>query len=158
MVYKKKQADGIKQRVTIGNIKWVQVKQNIGEIIQRRSFLISHHYTIGNIIMFFLLWINVTATAWKVSKYGVFSGPYFPIFGLNTEIYGVNSHSVPFVFSSFNISQCVHENNLKPILEKDKWLLSFWQPFWVSWKSIITLPGFKVAILSLHKMYNYHYR
>ena len=26
-------------------------------------------------------------TAWKVSKYGVFAGPYFPVFGLNTEIY-----------------------------------------------------------------------
>ena len=26
-------------------------------------------------------------TLWKVSKYGVFSGPYFPVFGLNTEIY-----------------------------------------------------------------------
>ena len=26
-------------------------------------------------------------TAWKVPKYGVFSGPYFPVFGLNTEIY-----------------------------------------------------------------------
>ena len=23
-------------------------------------------------------------------KYGAFSGPYFPVFGLNTEIYGVN--------------------------------------------------------------------
>ena len=31
-----------------------------------------------------------TYTARKVSKYGVFSGPYFPVFGLNTEIYGVN--------------------------------------------------------------------
>ena len=29
-------------------------------------------------------------TAWKVSKYGVFSGLHFPVFGLNTEIYGVN--------------------------------------------------------------------
>ena len=28
------------------------------------------------------------ATAWRVSKYGVFSGRYFPVFGLNTEIYG----------------------------------------------------------------------
>ena len=28
-------------------------------------------------------------TAGKVSKYGVISGPYFPLFGLNTEIYGV---------------------------------------------------------------------
>ena len=26
----------------------------------------------------------------KVFKYGVFSGPYFPVFGLNTEIYSVN--------------------------------------------------------------------
>ena len=26
-------------------------------------------------------------TAWKVSKYGVLSGPYFPTFGLNTERY-----------------------------------------------------------------------
>ena len=26
-------------------------------------------------------------TAWKVSKYGAFSGPYFPVFGLNTGKY-----------------------------------------------------------------------
>ena len=26
--------------------------------------------------------------AWKVSKYGVFSGLYFPVFGLNTGKYG----------------------------------------------------------------------
>ena len=32
----------------------------------------------------------ITGTARKVSKYGVISGPYFPVFGLNTEIYGVN--------------------------------------------------------------------
>ena len=29
-------------------------------------------------------------TAWKVPKYGVFSGPYFPAFGLNTERYSVS--------------------------------------------------------------------
>ena len=29
-------------------------------------------------------------TAWKVPKYRFFSGPDFLIFGLNTEIYGVN--------------------------------------------------------------------
>ena len=29
-------------------------------------------------------------TALKVSKYGVFSGPYFPAFGLNTERYSVS--------------------------------------------------------------------
>ena len=27
-------------------------------------------------------------TAWKLSKYGIISGPYFPVFGLNTEKYG----------------------------------------------------------------------
>ena len=31
-----------------------------------------------------------TSTVWKVSKYGVFSGPYFPVFAQNKEIYGVN--------------------------------------------------------------------
>ena len=28
-------------------------------------------------------------TAWNVSKYGVSSGSYVPVFGLNTEILGV---------------------------------------------------------------------
>ena len=27
---------------------------------------------------------NITHTAWKVSKYGITSGPHFPVFGLNT--------------------------------------------------------------------------
>ena len=26
----------------------------------------------------------IVCIGWKVSKYGVFSGPYFPVFGLNT--------------------------------------------------------------------------
>ena len=34
--------------------------------------------------------MGLVGTAWKVSKYGVFSRPYFPVFGLNTEIYCVN--------------------------------------------------------------------
>ena len=29
-------------------------------------------------------------TAWNVSRYGVISGPYFPVLGLNTEIYEVH--------------------------------------------------------------------
>ena len=32
-------------------------------------------------------WINLSSTAWKVSKYGDFSGPYLPAFALNTEIH-----------------------------------------------------------------------
>ena len=31
-----------------------------------------------------------TITARKVSRYGVISDPYLPVFGLNTEIYGIN--------------------------------------------------------------------
>ena len=31
-------------------------------------------------------WIDFTV--WKVSKYGVFSGPYFPVFSSNTGKYG----------------------------------------------------------------------
>ena len=36
--------------------------------------------------------IDVVITASKVSKYRVISGPYFPVFVLNTEIYSVNVH------------------------------------------------------------------
>ena len=32
---------------------------------------------------------SLTVTAWKVFKYEVFSGPYFPVFGLKTKIYCV---------------------------------------------------------------------
>ena len=38
----------------------------------------------------YALEIPQTITAWKVSQYGVFSGPYFPVFSLNKEIYSVN--------------------------------------------------------------------
>ena len=34
--------------------------------------------------------LTTSYTAWKVSKYGGISGPYFPAFGLNMEIYSVN--------------------------------------------------------------------
>ena len=48
-----------------------------------------------HILLFFLVFLLLTlnrqmfagaSTAWKVSKYGVSSGPYFPAFGLNTSI------------------------------------------------------------------------
>ena len=35
-------------------------------------------------------WRRDTYTAWKLSKYGVISGPYFPVFGLTTETFFVN--------------------------------------------------------------------
>ena len=43
------------------------------------------------IVVFVVLGNHIFAyTAWKVSKYGFFSGPYFLVFGLNMEIYKVN--------------------------------------------------------------------
>ena len=35
-----------------------------------------------------------------MSKYWVVSGPYIPVFGLNTEIYGVNQYLDTFVSNS----------------------------------------------------------
>ena len=32
----------------------------------------------------------IKLVVWKVTKCGVFPGPYFPVFGFNTEIYSVN--------------------------------------------------------------------
>ena len=41
-----------------------------------------------------LMLITNIRTAWKVSKYGVFSGSYFPAFVLNTERYCISPYSV----------------------------------------------------------------
>ena len=31
--------------------------------------------------IYFIILILISFTVWEVSKYGVFSGPYFPVFG-----------------------------------------------------------------------------
>ena len=31
--------------------------------------------------------LATSTTVWKVSKHGAFSGPYFPVFGMNNEYY-----------------------------------------------------------------------
>ena len=36
----------------------------------------------------FVEYLQNEFTTWKVSKYGVISGPYFPVFGLNIGKYG----------------------------------------------------------------------
>ena len=43
----------------------------------------------------------VWVSTWKVSKYGVTSGPYIPIFGLIREIYFVNLY---IVFSQIEVA------------------------------------------------------
>ena len=42
----------------------------------------------------------------KVSKYGVFTGPYFPVFGLNTEKCGPKK--APYLDTSRSVQQSVH--------------------------------------------------
>ena len=44
-------------------------------------------------------------TAWKVSKYLIFSGPYFPVFGLNTWKYGPKI--TPYLDTSCSERNCV---------------------------------------------------
>ena len=46
---------------------------------------------INQFVSLIVLKIDELFTAWRVSKYGVISGPYFPAFGLNTERYFVVS-------------------------------------------------------------------
>ena len=78
---------------------------NIGlMIVTAMNLVIALENIIQFFILVFFLYKNVFKyvysssghqalnTAWKVSKYRVFSGPYFA-FGLNTEIYGVKSPS-----------------------------------------------------------------
>ena len=66
---------------------------------------------------FLILWLEMKVvsifpaakhnTAWKVSKYGVISGPYFPVFGLNTEIYFVLRYSIFYISDhSINFESC----------------------------------------------------
>ena len=58
------------------DVKWVLVIYNDYSILRSRPHLSFENSEIN--------------TAWKVSKYGVISGPYFPVFGLNMEIHEVN--------------------------------------------------------------------
>ena len=53
-------------------------------------------------------------TARKVSKYGVFSGPYFPVFGLNTGKYGPeNTPYLDTLHVNLNISGTKRAFNIK---------------------------------------------
>ena len=76
-----------------------------------------------------------TKTVWKVSKYGVFSGPYFPVFGLNTGKYGPEKtpyldtfHAIR-VYNSANISildnQMFCTNSTKIVMS------------WVTWWTLL---------------------
>ena len=48
-------------------------------------FSVKLHFKMSSTYLFVCV-----STAWKLYKYGVFSGPYFTVFWLNTEIYRLN--------------------------------------------------------------------
>ena len=64
-----------------------------------------------------------------MSRYGVFSGPYFPVFGLNTEIYTVNlriqskyrkygPEKTPYLDTFHTVSVFVKASTLRSIFKK----------------------------------------
>ena len=63
-------------------------------------FLICQNETLCKLIKHSNLWVRIRkllrwdSTAWRLSKYGVFSGPYFPAFRLNAESYSIIPYSV----------------------------------------------------------------
>ena len=73
----------------------------------------SMYYTLY-IIRVSLKWIIFIHTAWKVYKYGVFSGPYFPVFGHFSHSIIFTNHSgdltelATFLYESF-----LYESNKK---------------------------------------------
>ena len=64
---------------------------------------------------------------WKVSKYGVISGPYFPAFELNTERYsecGEIQTRNNSGFGHFSRSAWHHENNFQSLFKQSRILVS----------------------------------
>ena len=69
------------------------------------------------VLRFTLLPFTDDFTTWKVSKYGIFSSPYFPAFTLNTErerdtLYGQFSGSVCLTLCLLENSELCRMNNL----------------------------------------------
>ena len=66
------------------NLRTTASRYKIIWLSQQKDFYIMTFVACRSTLILRSLWYTVTA--WKVSKYGVFSGPYFLVFELNTEI------------------------------------------------------------------------
>ena len=92
-------------------------------------------YVLANIPGNFCFVPFVSFTAWKVSKYGVFSGPYFPAFGLTTKRYGLQSECAKIqtrknsVFGPFSRSVFCFEHRLLD------WHILLWILHFFYWKN-----------------------
>ena len=84
----------------------------------------------------------ITVTAWKVSKYRVFSGPYFPVFGLNTDKCGTEKtpcldtfHAVSMIFMGKVFSD----------------IIKLWYLRWCYGFCLISKYTIKLLLVSTHK-------
>ena len=59
-------------------------------------------------------YLSLKNTAWKMSKYGVFSGPYYPVFGINTGKYG--PEKAPYLNTFHAVKNKLNALNSKPRL------------------------------------------
>ena len=57
---------------------------------------------------------EIPTTVWKVSKYGVFSAAYFPVFSPNTGKYGPEKTTYLDTFYAVNSKILIHAPKLKP--------------------------------------------
>ena len=81
---------------------------------------------------------------WKVLKYGVISGPYFPALGLNTERYsecGEIQTRNNSVFGHFSRSAWHHENNFQSLFKQSRILVSRDNYHFLKMKSEENLSG-----------------
>ena len=83
----------------------------------------------------------VTFTAWKVSKYRVFSVPCFPIFGLNMDIYFVNIR----IQSEYSKTG-TRKNSVFGHFSRSDWYLVL---FKTSWRGIVMKPKILIALCNI---------
>ena len=81
---------------TLSNIvRWsnvLQIEKHSMLVIWQGSEGVENERKSKTFNIYVLLWDTNQSTVWKVSQYRIFSGPYFPAFGLYAERYSVSLH------------------------------------------------------------------
>ena len=116
------------------NLEWNKFR-NVKELL----FLL---LSIKFIYIYIYIYIYILTPAWKVSKYGIFSGLYFPAFGLKTDIsiFWLFWRSVKFhIFKIFNNSRKKFSRkfsaaiNRNDILHENLPFTQVWNTFTTQW-------------------------
>ena len=102
------------------------------------------------------------STMWKVLKYGVFSGPYFPAFGSNMEIYRINlriqsecekktCQKILHIWTLF--TQCtlhLRKNSKQAVKTKALWGCKAFLSGWKSCRAVFAVSFLSNIVLLLH--------